>query len=146
MQAIIKQNSQSPGLPDLRNLGTVLRILLAVNGAAILVAFAGEPRWEAVTNAWAVLASYVEPQLLADLAILWLLQPVLARLPYRASCGIVLAVVVAVTVAFHVLLDPALPDVHSTLLRELLFAVALSGALLYYFKLRAKALSPAIAE
>ena len=146
MQAIIKQNSQAPTLPDLRNLGTVLRILLAVNGAAIVVAFAGEPRWGGMSNAWAVLAAYVEPQLLADLAIFWLLQPALQRMPYPAGCATVTGIVAAVTLGFHGLIDPGLPLAPSTLLRELVFSVTVTAALLYYFQLRAKALSPAIAE
>jgi len=43
MQGIIKQPPAAPALPDLRNLGTILRILLAVNGATLVVAFAREP-------------------------------------------------------------------------------------------------------
>ena len=38
MQGIIRQNPEQPALPDLRNLGTILRILVAVNGAALVVA------------------------------------------------------------------------------------------------------------
>ena len=36
MRAIINQKANPPGLPELRNLGTLLRILLAVNGAAVV--------------------------------------------------------------------------------------------------------------
>jgi hypothetical protein len=35
MRAIINQKPDLPRLPELRNLGTVLRILLAVNGLAL---------------------------------------------------------------------------------------------------------------
>ena len=47
MRSIIRHNGDPPALPDLRNLGTTLRILLAVNGAAVLTALVREPRWEA---------------------------------------------------------------------------------------------------
>src|SRR6266581_459582 len=51
MRAIINQKTGRPGLPELRNLGTVLRILLAVNGAAVVAVFARESRWEALADA-----------------------------------------------------------------------------------------------
>ena len=57
-------------LPDLRNLGTILRVLLAVNGAALVVAFAREQRPDALFDEWIALTSYVEPYLLAALAVL----------------------------------------------------------------------------
>ena len=44
MQGIIRQKPELPALPDLRNLGTILRVLIAVNGAALVVAFARAPR------------------------------------------------------------------------------------------------------
>jgi len=70
MQGIIKQPSAVPALPDLRNLGTVLRILLGVNGAALVIALAREPRLAAVATEWAALTAFVEPQLFAELAVL----------------------------------------------------------------------------
>ena len=39
-------------LPDLRNLGTILRVLFAVNGAALVVAFAREQRGNALVDEW----------------------------------------------------------------------------------------------
>src|SRR5512145_265627 len=51
MRSIIRHNGEPPALPDLRNAGTTLRILVAVNGAAALVALAREPRWEALPAA-----------------------------------------------------------------------------------------------
>jgi len=44
MHGIIRQPSESPALPDFRNLGSILRVLLAVNGATLAIAFAREPR------------------------------------------------------------------------------------------------------
>ena len=59
MQGIIKQPSESPALPDLRNLGSILRILLAVNGATLLIALAREPRIGALATEWATLTGFV---------------------------------------------------------------------------------------
>ena len=61
MQGIIKQPLASPALPDLRNLGSILRILLAVNGATLLIALSREPRLAALAREWATLTSFVEP-------------------------------------------------------------------------------------
>ena len=47
MAAIIKQNANQPSLPDFRNLGTILRILVAVNIGAAVVAFARAPQLSA---------------------------------------------------------------------------------------------------
>ena len=75
MQGIIRQPSAVPALPDLRNLGTILRILLAVNGATLLMALAREPRLPALATEWATLTGFVEPHLFAELAVLWLVAP-----------------------------------------------------------------------
>jgi len=67
MRAIINQKPPLPRLPELRNLGTVLRILLAVNGLALVVAFDREPRFEGFSAAWLDTTSIVEPHLLAKM-------------------------------------------------------------------------------
>ena len=133
-------------LPDLRNLGTILRVLLAVNGAALVVAFAREPRGNALFDEWIALTSYVEPYLLAVLAVLAIAAPRLVRLPYKHGVAAIVAVVVAVGVALHFLTARLLPGDAGSLFRQLTFALAATAALLYYFQLRIKALSPAIAE
>ena len=52
MAAIIRQNPIQPALPDFRNLGTILRILVAVNLGAALVAFARAQQLSAVFAVW----------------------------------------------------------------------------------------------
>ena len=80
MRGIIRQKAEYPVLPDLRNLGTILRVLIAVNAAALVAAFAREQRLDLLANEWIAITSYVEPYLLFELAILWLLGPWLAGL------------------------------------------------------------------
>ena len=79
MQGIIRQPPEPPALPDFRNLGAILRILIAVNGATLLIALAREPRLSMLGVEWAALTGVVEPHLFAELALLWLVQPWLAR-------------------------------------------------------------------
>ena len=147
MQPIINQKSDSPRLPELRNLGTVLRILLAVNGFALVAVFIREPRWEALSGAWLDTAAIVEPHLLASLLLLYALAPWLERLPYRTGAIVILALTLSVTFAlgalFAVLGLDATPPIA---LRHAAFALLATGALLGYFHLRAAALSPAVTE
>jgi len=147
MRAIVNQKSLPPRLPELRNLGTVLRILVAVNALALLAVLAREQRLAAVPSAWLETAALLEPHLLVNVLLLYMLAPWLERLPYRlgVTCILVLTAIVtfSLSVAFSKLgLDPFAADP----LRHAAFALLAAGALLFYFYLRAKALSPAISE
>ncbi|HEY2815915.1 MAG TPA: histidine kinase, partial [Casimicrobiaceae bacterium] len=133
-------------LPDLRNLGTILRVLLAVNAAALVAAFAREQRWNALANEWIALTSYVEPYLLFELAILWLIGPWLSRQSYRTFVIAVALVTIAAGIAVHMLIERLLPGQAGSLPRQLAFALAMAVVLIAYFRLRVKALSPAITE
>jgi two-component system sensor histidine kinase AlgZ len=146
MQGIIRQKPEQPALPDLRNLGTILRIVLAVNGAALLVALARAPRLAQVIGEWVTLTGSVEPHLLVELAVLWLLYPALARLPYALGALAIAAITVAVGAAVHVPVMYASRLDAESLVRQVLFALAAQYLLLAYFRLRARALSPAITE
>ena len=89
----IKQNPAGLPLPDFRNLGVMLRILLGVNllaGAAALVQSAGVGDW---LQRYVDLAAWVQPLLLFNLALLALCATVLRRFPVAA--GQLLVVVLA---------------------------------------------------
>ena len=85
MRPIIRQNPSPPELPDFRNLGTVLRILVAVNGAAIVAAVIQAARPELWAGQLLDNISVLEPQLILQLALLYALQPWLARQPYATG-------------------------------------------------------------
>ena len=146
MRPIIRQNSGLPALPDFRNLGTILRILVIVNGAGLVAAIVAAPRPEL----WATKAldniSVLEPQLMLELALLYGLWPWLARQPYTTGALLVAAITVACGVAVNMLIDATHIVPGGDLLRDLLLGLLMCGALLFYFQLRAKALSPAITE
>ncbi|HEY7787331.1 MAG TPA: histidine kinase [Casimicrobiaceae bacterium] len=146
MQGIIKQPPAAPALPDLRNLGTILRILLAVNGAALLIALAREPRLPALASEWATITGFVEPQLFAELAVLWLVQPLLSRVPHRGANAAVTAITCAIAFGVNALLPKMAGETTGSLARHLVFALIAQFALIAYFRLRARALSPAITE
>ena len=136
----------TPALPDLRNLGSILRILLAVNGATLLIALAREPRIGALATEWATLTGFVEPHLFAELALLWLVQPWLARVGFRTGVAIITAITCAIAVGVNALTPRMAAEAPGSLARHLAFALAGQFALIAYFRLRARALSPAITE
>ena len=147
MRVIINQNAPSLRLPEFRNLGTVLRILLSVNGLALVAAFVREPRWEALSATWLATTASVEPHLLGNLLLLYAIAPWLERLPYRTGVIAILALTLGMTVLLDALLitQGAYPGANATL-RHALFALLTAALLLGYFQLRTKALSPAITE
>jgi two-component system sensor histidine kinase AlgZ len=146
MRSIIRQNANRPVLPDFRNLGTILRILIAVNAGAALYAFAHDGSLAATFDEWTLATTIVEPYLFIVLAVLWMASPKLARMPFATGAGIVALVTVVAGVGLFKLFDQLGPQPPATLLRWLAWALLAVSALAYYFHLRARALSPAITE
>jgi two-component system sensor histidine kinase AlgZ len=146
MHGIIKQAPASPGLPDLRNLGTILRILLAVNAATLCIALAREPRAAALAAEWATMSGFVEPHLLAEIALLWFLQPLIARCGLRTGVAIITVITCGIAFGINALIPKLAADAPGSLTRHLVFALTAQFALIAYFRLRARALSPAITE
>jgi two-component system sensor histidine kinase AlgZ len=146
MAAIIRQNPALPMLPDFRNLGTMLRVLVAVNALAAVAALVRVARWDAWMIEWLDVVAVLEPYLLAQLALLFALQPWLARQSYVVGASVVVASTAAVGIAIHAVFQARAAVADGALWRELALAVLVCAVLLHYFRLRARALSPALAE
>jgi|KBSSwiStaDraftv2_1062776.scaffolds.fasta_scaffold28751_5 two-component system sensor histidine kinase AlgZ len=146
MQPIIRQKTLGLELPDLRNLGTILRIVLAVNAMTAVAAVVREPQAELWTAQWLDMTAVVEPHLIVELAILYAISPWLARQTALLAAMVIAAITVIVGVGLHALIGPQYRDVPLAAMRHILLALCVYGVLLFYFSLRAKALSPAIAE
>jgi two-component system sensor histidine kinase AlgZ len=91
-------------------------------------------------------AGAVAPALILALAVLWTAAPWIARQPYRVGAIVVGGIAFGATLAGHELGSLIAPQADDSLLRELGFALLAVAGLLYYFQLRARALSPAIVE
>ena len=146
MPQIIRQNPDLPALPDFRNLGVVLRILVAANAVAAVAALVEAQRIELWGSQLLDNVSVVEPYVLLQLAVLYALQPWLARQPYATGAWLVAAITLACGLAVYALIVSTRIVAGGDLLRMLVLGLLLTGALLFYFRLRAKALSPAITE
>jgi two-component system sensor histidine kinase AlgZ len=146
MRSIIKQNSISATLPDVRNLGAILRILVAVNAAAALYAFARASSILGFVTEWTQVTAVVEPYLFLVLTVLWGVSPWVLRQPFATGVALVALVTVTAGVVQFAVFRTFEGESSGTLLRWLAFALLTAGALVYYFHLRARALSPAITE
>ena len=146
MQPIIRHNAIRLELPDFRNLGTILRIVLAVNAMTAVAALVKVPQIELWTAQWLDMTALAEPYLIVELAILYALAPWLFRQTPSMSAFVIAAITVLVGVGLHALIGRFYSDSPFALVRHLVLALCTYGVLLVYFNLRAKALSPAIAE
>jgi len=146
----IKQNLRRAGwggrpaqLPDFRNLGVVLRTLLLVNALAMAAVLVRNEQLDLVVIEMLEMAVGVEFPLILDVAALFLLQPVLRRLPYPPGVVAVLGVVLVVALASRSLLAPIGTGGQ---LRPLVWSLASAVAVLAYFYQRGAAQAPALAE
>ncbi|MEO6928079.1 MAG: histidine kinase [Casimicrobiaceae bacterium] len=133
-------------MPDLRNLGTILRVLLSVNAAAALIAFARASGVAAFAAEWTAISGVVEPHLLLELAILWILAPALARLRFALAAIAIGVLGVLVAVCIEAFVSSLVPQGTVAYVTHIVFALVATAVLLVYFRLRARALSPAISE
>ncbi len=146
MAGIIKQNVSNLGLPDFRNLGIILRLLGLAGLCSLAAVLLLVRQWPDVLPVMAGLGATVVPQLIATLLLLFAASPWLAQLSWRAGVLSVVGLSMVVALGLH-RIDPGyLLDPPGTGLRRALLAAMGAAAALAYLVLRAKALSPAIAE
>ncbi len=131
-------------LPDFRNQGVWLRLLLAANGLMLAVALIGNRGLAMLSREIGELAALVEPALLLTLSILFVFSPRLQRLPPRPG----MLVVVAVSTAAMAGVDTLLGGIFGSQggWRPPLAAGLSAVLLLAWFNLRARAQTPALAE
>ena len=138
-------------LPDFRSLGVFTRILLAANAVGAIAATFGADGIEDFPDRFARIAMVLEPSLLGTLGVLYIGSRLIARLPYTTGLGVVLllaavfsAAVAAAMAAVSAPFGQAAPIGDA--LWSACYALLLTGALAYYFALRERAFSPALAE
>lgn len=146
MASIVNQNSYASGLPSFRNLGVMLRILVIVNlvaaVAAVLVSSSLTDLWRALLD----VSTIVQPVLFLSLLVLMLASGLLRRLPYYLGATAVLVIELIVVTVVHALWRPAVDAGDLPIERYWLLTLAMTLALLAYFDLRGRALSPALSE
>ncbi|WP_313951771.1 histidine kinase [Accumulibacter sp.] len=146
--ASIKQNLAGQPLPDFRNSGVILRIMLGVNLLALAAALVQSEGVSDSLQLYIDMASRVQPLLVFNLALLALIGKALQRWPAWVGCAVVLVLAAASAILLSSFLSPVAFDDSGTqrLIRAGLLGGAAAGCLLSYFALRAAALSPALVE
>ena len=131
-------------LPDFRNLGAILRIALLVNALAAAFSAASNQYWVLLPQELLEHAALVEPTLFMALAALYVLQPSIARLSLRAARGLVLLVSTLCALGMAHLLSAVVGPTDPA--RVALWSASGAIAVLFYFSIRAQAITPALTE
>ena len=143
----INQNVHRDALPDFRNLGVILRVVLAVLGLSLFVALAEAGAWSEIGARFLQIAAPVQPVLVFSILSLYTANGALHRLSYPVGVLVVLLTeIIVVTVVHRVGSDFFSGNPVGQLERYWVFTAAATAALLYYFYLRNRALSPALSE
>lgn len=147
----IKQNALPDVLPNFRNLGVTLRILLISNGLALLLALLLANTWADVPLYMMQIATLLTPILLSSLLLLWAMQPWLNRIAYWHGALAVNALVIMLTLFTYyfggeLYRPPGRADAWFDAVRYILLSVLVSGILLMYFRWRSRVLSRALHE
>ncbi len=145
--ASINQNAYTSALPNFRNLGILLRILVIINVLAIGAAIVRAPT---LTAAWVELlemSAIVQPIIIVTLLALVTLNGFLRRLPYYLGAAAVAGIAVGVTslmVKFGQ--NTYRGEAFGSFQHYGVLVLLATAMLLAYFDLRGRALSPALAE
>ncbi len=130
-------------MPDFRNLGVLLRILLLTNLLALGTVVIQQADTAALPAAMLEIAGILELPLFLIVLALYAANPILARMSYPFAVGTVLLLVsAAVSASFTLLGDGQL----GALARWLLWAIGAAGLVLAYFDYRSQRFSPSLTE
>lgn len=141
----INQNANASVLPNFRNLGILLRILLIVDGMCLIAALLKATEPPSLMEALIDLSALVQPILILSLLVLAAANAWLHRLRYPYAIATLIAIEIVVTTAVY-FTGLSVFTGMGALDRYWIFTVLVTGTLIGYFDLRGRALSPALAE
>jgi two-component system, LytTR family, sensor histidine kinase AlgZ len=133
-------------LPDWRNFGVMLRVLLGVNVLALLAGLVQSPDLAGWLGRYVELAGVVEPALLICLGVLALFRDGLWRLPLRLGQVLVLLFAGGLTFGLDTYWQVLALGEGGSVWRAALLAMAAGAIMLTYFEMRVRSFSPAQAE
>lgn len=134
-------------LPNIRNLGILLRILIIANTALALIAYTLSTDLADFFQRIATISALAQPMLLSSLLLLYGCYPQITKFNYVQGLITIVALVSLCTLVIYSLFAKLwvfedLPELS----RILLTALSISAFTLYYFNLRYRAQSPAVTE
>lgn len=143
----IKQKQAINSLPDFRNFGVILRILLGINLLALVAALIQSQQLATWLLIYVNISAWVQPALLFGLILLALFSPLLKYLSIWAGRGIVMFIAILSSSLIALLWNwVGLETDSNDLIRTAILSAFAAAIMLYYFAARAKAGSPALAE
>ena len=144
--ASINQTGAGIRLPNFCNLGVMLRSLLVANLFVVAAALTRAATFEAAWVEFLLLAAFCEPVLIVSLVILCAARGPLLRMGYLPSLAAICALEVALAWMAAKVGGDLVPGRNLPFMHVALLTLLVTGAVLFYFDLRARALSPAVAE
>ena len=141
----INQNANASALPNFRNLGILLRILVIVDGMCLASALLKTSEPLALMEELINLSWLAQPILLLSLLVLAAANDWLHRLRYVYAIATLIVIELAVTTVVYYL-GLHLFKGMGALERYWILTLLVTGILIGYFDLRGRALSPALTE
>jgi len=142
----INQTGAGIRLPNFCNLGVMLRSLLVANAFVVAAALVRATSVEAAWRELLVLAAFCEPVLIVSLVALCAARRLLHRMGYGPSLVAIAGFEVFVAWVVAAVGGDLLPSRQLPFSHVAALTLFVTGVLLLYFDLRARALTPAIAE
>ncbi len=141
------KTAQDFSLPDFRNLGILLRLILAAQVLGLVAALLVGTSPVDTLAIYLAFAASLQPPLLLSLLLLFLIGPWLAQSPPQQGGFVVMLVAGTCAVLWHLALEIHYPDaIGDSLPRTALLAAFMALALLAWHDWRARRLSPALPE
>ena len=141
----INQNANTGALPNFRNLGILLRILVIVDGLCLAAALLDTSDPAKLMAALIDISALVQPILILSLLVVAAANNWLHRLRYPFAIGALIVIELAVTTVVY-FLGLGVFKGMGALERYWLITLLVTGILIGYFGLRGRALSPALTE
>jgi len=144
--ASINQNPVATLLPNFRNLGVMLRVLVIVTALTFVAAMLKTSDLNGLLQQWVGIAAVVQPIAILSVLLLGAANSWLHKVEYRSAVVLIVLAELAITLLVlrfgALILETVMEDVG----RDVFFAVATTLTLIGYFNLRNRALSPALSE
>ncbi|MGE5094904.1 MAG: histidine kinase [Betaproteobacteria bacterium] len=143
----INQTGTGIRLPNFCNLGVMLRSLVVANVFVLAFAIVRAPTWAAFSAEFVGMAAFAEPILITTVAMLCFSRPALKRMPYGAALlAVALFELLLAWTIFQLGASISLEPRTTSFPQVALLSLFVTGCVLAYFELRARALEPAVAE
>ncbi len=139
----INQNADAVLLPNFRNLGVVLRLLVVANAMALAAAVLKAPGVETIGRQLVEISALFQPILLLSLIALMGVSPLLQKASYSAGILLIFALVGVVTFVVCVYGESLMGEAGG-LGRALVLALGAAAFIMGYFNMRSRLLSPAL--